>query len=72
MSKKDTPTIDKSKTYVFEGVEVKLTGRVAKKPSTMSANVMLIQYEVQPADEEVPQWKKWAKEADLFTIHEEE
>lgn len=64
--------IDKTKTYVFEGVEVKLTGRVAKKPSTMNANVTLIQYEVHPADDEAVQWKKWAKEADLFIIEETE
>jgi hypothetical protein len=64
--------IDKTKTYVFLETEVKLTGRVAKKPSTMNANIMLIQYEVQPADDEAVQWKKWAKEADLFIIEDSE
>jgi hypothetical protein len=54
--------------FVLDGVEVKLTGRTAKKPSTMSTNVMLIMYEVCPADEESIQFKKWAKEADLYII----
>jgi hypothetical protein len=63
--------IDKSKTYVFENVEVRLTGRIAKKPSTVNNKIILIQYEVTPADEEGITWKKWAKESDLFTISEE-
>ena len=64
-------TIDKSKTYVYEGVEVMLTGRTAQKRSTMSKDLVLTQYEVQPADQEGIQWKKWAKADDLYTISQE-
>lgn len=56
--------------YVFEGTEVKLTGRTAKKPSTLTPGGTIILYEVSPADDETIQWKKWVKEADLFIIEE--
>jgi hypothetical protein len=60
-------TLDPNKTYVYDGVEVVLTGRKAKKPSNV-ANRMLVLYEVEPKDKESIQWKKWVSTRDIFTI----
>lgn len=60
-------TLDPTKTYVYDGVEVQLTGRKAKKPSNV-ANRMLILYEVEPVDKESIQWKKWVSTRDIYTI----
>ncbi len=60
------------KTYVFEGVEVKLTGRTAKKEMKtqrrrVAAKLDLI-HEIAPADKEMGNWKKWVRMTELFEI----
>ncbi len=51
--------------YLCEGVEVKLTGRVAKK-TKRTGEVML--FEIRPDDTAI-KWKKWIHLKDLFEIH---
>ena len=67
----------KNKAYVHEGVEVVLTGRIAKKEkkrptgrrgmSTTVPSIDLI-HEITPKDREVGSWKKWVKMTELFEI----
>lgn len=67
----NTPEIDpndKSKTYVFDGVEVEMTGRTATKPSTLNPKTTITMYEVEPLDKESISWKKWVKLDQLFII----
>lgn len=60
-------------TYIHEGVEVKLTGRTAKKTTTIrtisgkvpSVNVLI---EIAPVDKESGSWKKWVKKEELYKI----
>ena len=66
MSEESTD-LDLNKTYVYDGVEVVLTGRKAKKPSNV-ANRVLVLYEVEPLDKESIQWKKWVSTRDIYTI----
>lgn len=60
--------LDPSKTYVYDGTEVKLTSRKATKPSNMAKNTTLVLYEVVPSDPEAIQWKKWVSTRDIYTI----
>lgn len=64
---------DVEKTYVLDGVEVRLTSRQAiKKGSVRTArgNVdrVSVLVEVQPSDPEQGSWKKWVKREDLYEI----
>lgn len=61
-------SLDPNKTYVYDGVEVVLTGRKAKKPSNVAKGTMLTLYEVEPLDKESIQWKKWVSTRDIYTI----
>jgi len=65
----------KIKTFIHEGIEVRRTGRSAKKtgPTTTrrTAPTEIIIYEITPADAESGSWKKWVKLTDLFEIVEE-
>jgi hypothetical protein len=54
--------------FIYDGVEVKYTGRVAKRPSTLSANKVLEVREIVPVDPESIQFKKWVKPEDLFVV----
>ena len=65
------------KSYVHEGVEVVLTGRVAKKEmkravtrrtAAKAVNQDGLIYEITPKDNEIGSWKKWVKMSDLFEI----
>jgi hypothetical protein len=57
------------KTFVFDNVEVKLTGRIAEKVIKLSTKELKdILIEVQPVDSTGPQWKKWVKKVDLYEI----
>lgn len=61
--------ITKDKTYLFNNVEVKLTGRctfTTRMKRTQEVKVMI--YEVQPVDEFEGSWKKWAKTDELLEI----
>ena len=59
----------KSKTYVLNGTEVKLTGRVAEKQLRKGKDEL---YEVQPADFENGSWKKWVRLIELYEIKQSE
>ena len=65
------------KRFVFDNVEVKLTGRKATKQSSASRRTSttravpeVVMVEITPANLEQGSWKKWVKEADLYTIIE--
>lgn len=66
-----------NKTYVHDGLEVKLTGRQAKKESggtggrLRTAQKVLMIHEITPTDAETGSWKKWVKMTDLFEIVDE-
>jgi hypothetical protein len=59
-----------SKIYVHEGLEVKLTGRQARK-ELRSGKVSIV-YEIAPADSESISFKKWVHMKELFEILEDE
>lgn len=57
------------KTFVHEGTEVKLTGRIAIKDSFSPLGTVVTHklVEIQPVDEEFS-WKKWVDEKSLFHV----
>ena len=60
-------------TYVHDGVEVKLTGREARKESQRRTTRgrtprVEILVEIQPVDVDSGTWKKWVKKEELFEI----
>jgi hypothetical protein len=62
---------DLAKTYVFEGKEVKLTGRVAKKTRRSGKEVELWEVAsltVAKNSPSVTQWNKWVNPLDLLHI----
>lgn len=59
--------------FVYNGITVVKTGRLAKKNSSKetlrgSKNVEEVLVEIIPADLEDGSWKKWVVEADLFIV----
>ena len=59
--------------FVYNGVTVVKTGRLAKKNSNKetlraSKKVEEVLVEIIPADLEDGTWKKWVAEADLFVV----
>jgi hypothetical protein len=61
-------------TYVYDGVEVKKTGRVAKRQipaktvrSTRQITGQVELVEIKPIDE-LADWKKWVRETDLYLV----
>ena len=62
------------KTYVYDNVEVKLTGRKAKREIVQRRGENKIHelVEIAPADIECGSWKRWIKEAELYEIVEDE
>jgi len=59
-----------AKIYVHEGLEVKLTGRQARK-ELRSGKIDTV-FEIAPADKESISFKKWVHMKDLFEIMEDE
>ena len=59
-----------NKTYVFDGVEVRKTGRVATRvvdlPNKKQATFELV--EITPTDTTGFQWLKWVKNNELYLI----
>jgi len=53
-------------TYLNDNVEVKLTGREAKR--TLKNNKVDVRVEVTPANSTEGSWKKWVRMADLYEI----
>lgn len=52
-------------TYVYNGIEVKLTGRRAKKASRRKDYVVV---EITPYDKEDGSWKRWVNPTELYEI----
>lgn len=52
-------------TYIYDGVEVKKTGRVAEKQAGAKKVQMI---EITPVDENDGTWKKWVFPQSLFRI----
>lgn len=52
------------KRYLFEGTEVQLTGRIAKKPSR-SKEIVLFEIRSTNANDT---WKRWVRLADMYEI----
>lgn len=57
---------DKEKTFVHEGIEVKLTGRKAKKELRGGQVDELV--EISPADQHAPSFKKWVRMKELYEV----
>jgi len=65
-------------TYIYDNVEVKLTGRTASKTSkikrrslTKTTDIEInkkLLHEITPADTDIGEWKKWVDLDVLFTI----
>lgn len=53
-------------TFVFDGVEVRKTGRTAKRRLTSGKED--IQVEVTPVHTTSGSWKKWARENELYEV----
>ncbi len=58
-----------TQTFVYEGTEVKLTGRIAIKKtfSPLGTEVTHKLVEIEPVDDE-SSWKKWVDEKSLFHV----
>lgn len=52
-------------TYVYDGSEVKKTGRTAKKEGVTKEMLL---YEITPVDEMQGGWKRWVRLQDLYSI----
>jgi hypothetical protein len=62
------------KTFVFEGTEVSLTGREAKREAKNPAGKVvrtMTQVEIEPVDKSI-EWKKWVDPAVLFEVQSKE
>lgn len=57
---------DPVQTYVYDNVEVKKTGREAKKTLKSGSVDQLV--EITPVDSIVGSWKKWVRNAELFEV----
>ena len=51
--------------YVYQNIEVILTGRIAEKKLRKSVSTL---YEITPLDKETGSWKKWVRITDLHEI----
>jgi len=63
--------LDPEKTYVYDGIEVILTKRMATQEKKMSSGKILknVLVEVTPIKKPgVPVWRKWVKPKDLFEV----
>lgn len=59
-------------TYVFESVEVKKTGRTAKREMKLpngKVHNTSVMVEITPVDSDLG-WKKWVDDAHLFIVEE--
>ena len=68
------PTKPAEKTYVHDGIEVKLTGRKATQEKKMTSGKVLKTelVEIVPIKKPgVPVWAKWVKPKDLFEVESE-
>lgn len=61
--------MEDTRRFVYENVEVKLTGRTAKR-SLRSGKTDVI-YEVTPASTQNGTWKKWVRLQELFEVSDQ-
>ena len=62
-------TNETEKTFVYDGTEVRKTGRRAKKDlQSPRGKTEIVICEITPADEMDGAWKKWVQDKELFTI----
>lgn len=54
-------------TYVYDGVEVKKTGREAFKEAGIKAKQIITVFEITPIDT-INTWRKWVRDQELFQI----
>jgi len=60
----------RNKTYLYNNVEVKLTGRyTTKKRTRQRQEIDVYVFEVEPVDTFDGAWKKWANDEDLLDIN---
>lgn len=59
-------------TFIFEGTEVKKTGRTAVKQihGVGKPGRIFTLFEITPVDSFAGDWKKWSRDEDLFTVVE--
>lgn len=57
---------DQEQTFLFEDVEVRKTGRTAKR--TLRNNKVDERFEITPIDTMQGVWKKWVRNSDLYDI----
>jgi hypothetical protein len=55
-----------NQTFVYENNEVVKTGRTAKK--NLTSGKVDVLFEITPKDQTLGTWKKWVRDADLFTV----
>jgi len=61
------------KSYIYDSVEVMLTGRKASKDVKRRRRTdKEVLYEVTPCNDEVGTWKRWVKPEELYVIEEDE
>ena len=61
------------KSYIYDSVEVMLTGRKASKKVKRRRRIDTeTLYEVTPCNIEVGTWKRWVKPEELYVIEEDE
>jgi len=58
-----------TKTWLFDNIEVVLTGRKANRK--LKNDKVDERIEIQPAAEEEGTWKKWVRQSDLYEIEQE-
>lgn len=57
---------EQTKTFLFEDVEVRKTGRAAKR--TLRNNKVDERFEITPVDPMQGAWTKWVRNSDLYDI----
>jgi hypothetical protein len=55
-----------TETYILDSIEVKKTGRSAKKP--LNSGKIDNMVEVTPINEFDGRWKKWVRDAELYLV----
>lgn len=66
-----TEKTEKVETYVFDGTEVRLTGRRAEKHLEKPGKpprLIGTQVEITPIDRDGPTWTKWVDQSSLFKV----
>lgn len=56
------------KTFIFQDIEVKMTGRMAKREQAKSGDSKSVMVEITPVNENDGTWKKWVFTSTLFRI----